>query len=53
MDMYTLLHLKWITNKTYCVAHGAPPSVLRQSGQDGGLGENGYMNPLLSPLLFT
>ena len=28
MDMYTLLYLKWITNKTYCIAHGTLLKVM-------------------------
>ena len=41
--MYTLLYLKWITNKTYCIAHGTLLSVMCQTGWEEGLGENGYM----------
>ena len=43
MDMYTWLYLKWITNRTYCAAHG---SLLRGRWQpewEGSLGENGDM----------
>ena len=43
MDIYTLLYLKWITNKTYYRAHGTLLSVIRQPGWEGNLGENGYM----------
>ena len=35
MAMYTLVYLKWITNKTYCRAHVTLPNVIWQSGQDG------------------
>ena len=41
--MYTLLYLKCITNKTYCIAHGTLLNVMCQPGWERGLGENGYM----------
>ena len=41
--MYTLLYLKWITNKSYCIAKGNLLSVMWQSGWEGSLGEKGYM----------
>ena len=41
--MYTLLCLKWITNKDLLYAHGALLSVMWQPGWEGSLGENGYM----------
>ena len=40
---YTLLCLKWITNKDLLYAHGALLSVMWQPGWEGSLGENGYM----------
>ena len=43
MDMFTLLYLKRITNKIYCVAHGTQLNVMWQSGWEGSLAENGYM----------
>ena len=43
MDMYTLLYLKRITNKTYCTAHGTLLNVTGQPGWEGSLGENGYI----------
>ena len=30
MDMYTLLYFKWITSKTYCIAHGNLLNVMWQ-----------------------
>ena len=32
MDMYTLLYLKWITTRTYGIAHGTRLSVMWQPG---------------------
>ena len=29
-DMYTLLYFKWITSKTYCIAHGSLLNVMWQ-----------------------
>ena len=43
IDMYTLLYLKWITNKDYCIAQGTLLNVMWQPGWEGSLGENGYM----------
>ena len=43
MDMYTLLCLKWTTNKTYSRAQGALLHVMWQPGWDGGLGEKRSM----------
>ena len=43
MDMYTVLSLTWITNKTYCIAQGTLLNVKWQPGWEGNLGENGYM----------
>ena len=33
--MYTLLYLKWITNKTYCIANGTLLNVMYQPGTEG------------------
>ena len=33
--MYTLLYLKWITNKTYCIANGTLLNVMYQPGLEG------------------
>ena len=41
--MNTFQYFKWITTKTYCVAHGTQFSDIRQPGWDGSLGENEYM----------
>ena len=41
--MNTLINFKWITTKTYCVAHGTQFSDIRQPRWDGSPGENGYM----------
>ena len=44
MDMYTLLYLKWITNKNpLYIAHGTLLNVMWQLGWEGSLGESGYM----------
>ena len=43
IDMYTLLCLKWITNRTYCIAQGTLLNVIWQSGSGGSLGEIGYL----------
>ena len=46
MDMYTVLYLKWITNKDNtwnCITHGTLLNVMWQPGWEGSLGENGYM----------
>ena len=42
MDTYTLLHLKWITNKDLLYAQGTLLNVMWQPGWKGSLGENGY-----------
>ena len=41
--MNTLINFKWITTKTYCVAHGTQFSDIRQPGWAGSPGENGSM----------
>ena len=44
MDMYTLLYLKWITNKNpLYIAHRTLLNVMWQLGWEGSLGESGYM----------
>ena len=42
MDMYTLLYLKWITNKDLLYITGNS-NVIGQPGSEGKLGKNGYM----------
>ena len=42
-DMYTLLYLKWITNKITNRARGTLLNVMWQPGWQGSLGENGYI----------
>ena len=42
MDRYTLLYLKWVTNKDLLIAQGTLPSVMWQPGWEGSLGEYGY-----------
>ena len=39
----TLLYLKWIPTRTYCIAQGTPIGVMWQPGWEGSLGENGYL----------
>ena len=34
----SLLHLKWITNKVYCIAQGTLLNVMWQPGLGGGVG---------------
>ena len=36
--MYTLLYLKWISNKTYCIAQQTLLNVMCQPGWEGGFG---------------
>ena len=44
MDRYTLLYLKWITNKgVLYIALGTLLNVMWQLGWEGSLGESGYM----------
>ena len=43
MGTYTLLCLKWITNKDLRIAQGTLLNVMRQPGWEGSLGENEYM----------
>ena len=54
IGMYTLLYLKRITNKNYCIADGTLFNVMWQPGWEGRLGEKGsmYMYGWV-PLLFT
>ena len=42
MDMYTLLYLKWITNKD--LLYRTLLNAMWQPGWEGSLGENGYMH---------
>ena len=41
MDVCTLLHLKWITNKDLLYSTGNLVYVIWQPGREGHLGENG------------
>ena len=41
--LYTLLYLKWITKRSYCIAWRTLLNVLWQPGWEGSLEENGYM----------
>ena len=41
--MYTLLYLKWITNKVLLYSTGTLLNVMWQPGWEGSLGENGSM----------
>ena len=51
MDRYTLLYLKWITNKDL---HMKLLNVMWQPGWEGSLGENGYVHMYgRIPFLFT
>ena len=44
MDLYTLLYLKWITNKDLLyIAHGTLLNVIWQPAWEWSLGENGCM----------
>ena len=43
MDMYTLLYLKWITNKDLLCSTGSVLNVMWQPGWEESLGESGYM----------
>ena len=40
--MYTLLYLKWITNKVLLYSIGTLLNVMWQPGWEGSLGENGH-----------
>ena len=53
MDMYTLLYLKWITNKDLPTAQGTLLNVMCQPGWQWGLGENGYMCMLADSSMLT
>ena len=53
IDMYTLLYLKWITNKDLLYSKGNSAQCYVLPGWEGSLGESGYMYmygraPLLS-----
>ena len=43
MDMYTLLYLKWITNKNLLCSTGNSAQRYVAPGWEGSLGENGYV----------
>ena len=43
INMYTLLYLKWITNKVVLYAQGTLLNVMWQPRCEESLGENGYM----------
>ena len=43
MGMYTLLYLKWITNKDLLSSTGNSVQCYVPAWMGGGLGENGYM----------
>jgi len=56
IDMYTLLHLKWITDKDLLYSIENSTQVMWQPGWEGSLKENGYMYMLIYswvPLLST
>ena len=43
IDMYTLLYLKWITNKVLLyIAQGTLINIMRHPGWEGSLEKNGY-----------
>ena len=42
--IYTLLHLKWITNKDLLYNQGTLLKVMWQPGWEGSIGWNGYMS---------
>ena len=41
--MYTLLYLKWVTNKDLLYSSENSAHVMLQPGWEGSLGENGYL----------
>ena len=43
IHMCTLLYLKWILTRSYCIAHGTLLSVMWWARWEESLGENGYM----------
>ena len=43
MDIYTLLYLKWITNKDLLYYIGNSVQCMWQPGWEGRLGENGFI----------
>ena len=49
MDMYTLLYLKWITDKVLLYSTGNPAQCYVAAWIGGGLRENGYMHVWVSP----
>ena len=42
--VYTATHLKWVTKRTYDIAHGTLLNVVCQPGWEGCLRENEYMD---------
>ena len=54
MDVYTLLYLKWITNKDLLYSTGNSAQCYVAAWMERSLGENGYMYMFgRVPLLFT
>ena len=53
MGMYTLLYLKWITNKDLLHSRGNSANVMRQPGWERSLGENGYMHMMVESLCYA
>ena len=43
MDMYTLLHLKWVTNKDLLYSTGNPAQCYAKAWTGGEFGGEGYM----------
>ena len=43
MDVYTVLYLKWITNKDLLYGNGTLLNEMWQPGWERGLGENGHV----------
>ena len=43
MDRYTLIYLKWITNKDLLIIQRTLLNVMWQPGWEGSLGKNGYL----------
>lgn len=42
MNMYTLLYLKWITNRAYYIAHGTLLYIMWKSGWEESLRKTGH-----------
>ena len=43
IHMYTLIYLKWISTRSYCIAPGTLLNVMWQARWEESLRENGYM----------